>query len=584
MVRQMAATTYDAGAAQVAGGMKSRAISGIHAAVDCIFLSAVTVASLVLYVGQLGFYYDDYSLLDRMDASHDQSLLGLYHAVRPALGQRPLAAAMFAVLYRLFGPHPLGYHIVNACLLVAIAILLYLVLRELRLPRLVAVAVPLVYSTLPHYSTERFWPDVLTVNLSSAFYLLSLYAGLRAVRALLPGVGLWLAIAVVGVGVSMFTYELFAPLFVLNVVLVWWAARRLRETTSSPQIAFVASGALVTAIIATGVAKVIGVAEHGQNGYDVGLHHGALHHLAYLVSGVIKLNVGTYLLAFPYVIWWIFRHHFSVANAGIAGISGLLAFVYLWRIGRRDRDTFGTSGPWRALIGFGLLTFVLGYAIFLTTESVLFRSAGIDNRVNAGAALGVAGVLIGVIGWLAGRLGAKSGLIAFSAATASVVASGVLVVDTLGSFWTSAAKRQHAIVTGVMHDAGALPASATVILDGACPEIGPAVVFAGEWDLRGALRVAYRDPSLKADVASEALRAGPRGLALDETLLGRVSTRTYPYGRGLIIYDFTSGRLYHLLDRTRAARYLARSRPSFHCPPQRSFAWGFDPSRRWSLL
>jgi hypothetical protein len=62
----------------------------------------------------------------------------------------------FAALDRLFGLNPLGYHIVNAFLLVAVAWLFYLVLRELRLPRLLCVALPLVYSTLPHYATNRF--------------------------------------------------------------------------------------------------------------------------------------------------------------------------------------------------------------------------------------------------------------------------------------------------------------------------------------------------------------------------------------------------------------------------------------------
>ena len=42
-----------------------------------------------------------------------------------------------------------------------------------------------------------------------------------------------------------------------------------------------------------------------------------------------------------------------------------------------------------------MLAFVLGHAIFLTNPQVLFRSAGIDNRVNAGAALGVAAFLVG---------------------------------------------------------------------------------------------------------------------------------------------------------------------------------------------
>ena len=81
---------------------------------DCAFLAIMSVLSLVLYVGRLGFYYDDYQLLERMGESGHQSVLGLYDAVSPGTGQRPLQALTYAVLYRLFGAEPLGYHVFNA--------------------------------------------------------------------------------------------------------------------------------------------------------------------------------------------------------------------------------------------------------------------------------------------------------------------------------------------------------------------------------------------------------------------------------------------------------------------------------------
>jgi hypothetical protein len=559
-------------------------ISTRDAAVDCGFLSLVTVLSIAFYVGDLGFYYDDYSLLGRMHLSEDQSIVGLYESVRPALGQRPIAAGIFAVLYWLFGTDPLGYHIVNSGLLIAVSVVLYLVLRELRLPRLIAVALPLVYVMLPHYATERFWMDLVGVNLSTALYLLSLYAALRAVRASsAAALFAWIAIAVLGVGVMMYTYELFAPLVLLNVVLVWWAAQTGPRPGASRRAVFLTTGSLIAVLVATGVAKLVGVSVYGQNGYEVGLESGVLHHLAYVVAGIVKVNIGTYFLAFPYVLWWIVRHEFSFANAAVAALVGLAVFAFLWRIGRRDRDFFEIERGSRVLIAVGVVAFVLGYAIFLTTESVAFRSAGIDNRVNVGAAMGVAAVLIGAFGWIAARLDERRGLLAFCAATAVAVAASTFVIQSLSSFWTRAAQRQEEIVTGVKQEAGALPASTTVILDGSCPEVGPAVVFADNSDLRSALRLEYDDATIKADVASEALRANGQGLTLETTLFGRRFTRSYPYRR-LIVYNFASRRLYHLLDRADAEAYLARSRPSFRCPPQRSFAWGFDPFKRWSLL
>jgi hypothetical protein len=364
--------------------------------------------------------------------------------------------------------------------------------------------------------------------------------------------------------------------------LVWWAARRSGRGDGREYSAWITIGGLAAAILAAGILKVVRVAEHGQNAYEVGFQSGFLHHIAYLVSGSIKLNVGTYFLAVPYVLWWIVRHRLGGAEVGAAGAAGLLAFGYVWWIGQRDRGALAGARQWRESLGVGLVVFVLGYAIFLTNQQVLFRSAGIDNRVNAAAALGVALVLVGGTGWLSSRLTEGRRLVFFSAVTGCIVATGVLIIGTLSSFWTAAAKEQQAIVGSIKRTMPSLPSSSTVILDGVCPEKGPAIVFADQWDLRGALRLAYHDPSLAADTATEAMRARARELELDMTFLDRRSTRAYEYGPRLFVYDFPRRTVHTLRDRSDAVHYVS-ARPAFRCQSQRGFAWGVDPSRRLSL-
>ena len=577
----MTASTADA--ARLPAPVSTRTVAASRAAIDCLFLAVVIAISMPAYVRGLGFYYDDYSVLYRMSFSGDQSLTGLYDSVRPATGQRPLQALTFATLYWLFGFEPLGYHVVNAGLLVAVAVLLYLVLRELRLPRLLCVVVPLVYSTLPHYATNRFWLDAFQINVSSLFYLLSLYACLRALHArAIPRIA-WLTIAFASVAGSLFAYEVIFPLFAVNFGLVWWAARRFRRPYRRDYAVWITAGGLAAAVLSVGLLKLVRVAEHGQNNYDVGFQDGFLHHLAYLVSGGIKLNFGTYLLAVPYVLWWIVGDGVGSAEIGAAAAAGLLAFGYVCWIGRQNPDVLAGGRHWRNSVGVGFVAFVLGYAIFLTNQQVLFRSAGIDNRVNAAAALGVAAMLVGAIGWFAARFAAERRLVFFSAAVGGIVATGVLIIGTLGSFWTIAANEQHVIISSVQRTAPSLPPSATVILDGVCPEIGPAVVFADQWDFRGALRLAYDDPSLRADTAAEALRAGAAQLQLEMTFLDQRFTRTYDYGPKLFVYDFPRRKMHRLRDRNAARRYIS-ARRELDCLPQRGFAWGFDPSRRLSLL
>jgi hypothetical protein len=574
------APTYAKASRSIAAGSATR--SWVQPALDCTFLAVAVVVSLVVYVWSLGFYLDDYATLSRMKASHDQSLFGLYDAVRPGTGQRPLQAGIFAFLYRLFGLDPLGYHLFNAALLVGIAVLLYLVLRELRLPRGLCVAVPLVYSMLPHYATERFWLNAFQISLSTAFYLLSLYAGLRAVQASTWAVGGWLAIAVVSIAGSLLAYEIAFPLFALNLVLVWWAGRQSGLTLANHGRLQAIIVVLGVGIIAVGVLKTRAVATHGQNGYGIGFHGGAAHHYAYLAWGAFKVNFGTYLAAFPYVLWWIFSERFSAVNAGVAAGVGILSFLYLWQVARAEHTVRTTSGLWRALVGGGLVALVLGYSTFLAASTFLFRSAGIDNRINAAAALGVAAALVGGIAWLAQRVAPRHGDVFFAGGIALVVAAGALVIQTLGTFWMQAADKQRTVMTAILADARSIPAGGTFILDGACPEVGPTPVFADDADLVAALRIKMgeRAPA-RADVASDGLRAADGRLALTLRFADHSDTRTYPLKQHLVVYDYASRRLTRLTAAAQARSYIARRQAS-SCPPLRSFAWGFNPGRRWS--
>ncbi|HKI24271.1 MAG TPA: hypothetical protein VKA24_12730, partial [Gaiellaceae bacterium] len=75
---QLPVTASTADAARVTAPARTGTITTTHALVDCLFLAVVTGVSMVTYVGGLGFYYDDYSVLYRMAFSSDQSLVGLY--------------------------------------------------------------------------------------------------------------------------------------------------------------------------------------------------------------------------------------------------------------------------------------------------------------------------------------------------------------------------------------------------------------------------------------------------------------------------------------------------------------------------
>src|SRR5262245_56429796 len=93
---------------------------------DCLFLSLIFVLSCILYIRGLGFYLDDYAFLVQFIGSNDQSALGLSQALYTGevnTRMRPVGIFFMASQYRLFGPNPLGYHLVKAAVLLSSIVL-----------------------------------------------------------------------------------------------------------------------------------------------------------------------------------------------------------------------------------------------------------------------------------------------------------------------------------------------------------------------------------------------------------------------------------------------------------------------------
>src|SRR5918996_357470 len=125
---------------------------------DIFFLALVATLPALFYLWGLGFYLDDYYELEVMSNSDDQSLFGLFGALLagdPKSHLRPIEYFGLAVLYRLFGTDPLPYQIFLAVLVPLCAVLMYVVLRQLRQPRMLALGIPILFAAAPHYSSAR---------------------------------------------------------------------------------------------------------------------------------------------------------------------------------------------------------------------------------------------------------------------------------------------------------------------------------------------------------------------------------------------------------------------------------------------
>lgn len=229
----------------VAEPMRDRA--SIHA--DVLALGALVVLSPAAHLGRLGFSSDDWDFLRAMAFAPDGSLAGSFEALDadPNIHPRPVQALYQAILFALFGTSPLGYHLAGAALLVAAAVLLHLLLRELGPPRLLAVAVPALFAVFPAYATDRLWFAAHGYLLAMAACFLSVWADLRAARGdrvRWP----WKLLALAALLISALGFEIAIPFLALGAALV---ARRAWRPGRGRALALVAPNmAALAAILA----------------------------------------------------------------------------------------------------------------------------------------------------------------------------------------------------------------------------------------------------------------------------------------------------------------------------------------------
>jgi hypothetical protein len=557
--------TFSGAASQVTGQTSA-------VVTDCLFLAFTVLLSVALYVRSIGFYVDDWDTLSHMRLSADHSFFGLCQTLylnSDGMKQRPIEIAYKVVLYMLFGMDPLGYHLVNTAVFLVATVLFYLALHELGQPRLLALAVPLVYALLPNYATDRFWYGVFQADLSMALYFLSLYADLRSLRHHFAHGPFWKTVSVLSLIVSGLAYEVALPLFVLNLALVWYRARQLYEpgpgTTLLRRHAFVLFATTLLALTAVIAFKLVATVHPGTHGA-----YGS--YLVTLAGGAIRVNLVAYGFGLPYVLWWIAHHALDPARLGVALLFGLATFTYLLVVGRSTDDGKPHSPAYVRLMGVGAVVFVLGYAIFLTTDRIWVTSTGLGNRVAIGGAIGMAMVLVGLIGWFSGLGRLASRRPQSTALLLSLLcASNVLVFNTLASFWVAAYEREKAVIADIYTHYPSLPANSTFLLDGVCREIGGSPVFQTPWDLTGALALAYHDQTIHAGEVRSGLRIDRSGLRIQDDRIPRF----YSYGSRLLLYNEITKQRYRLTDEAVARHYFAMNEPNRACSP--GFAWSGQP-------
>jgi hypothetical protein len=455
------------------------------------------------------------------------------------------------VLFKAFGLWPVGYQIVNAAVLASAVLLLYAISRTVGLPRTVARAVAAVYLLLPNYSTDRFWFAAFGYTLTSAVFLLSAYAWLRTLRG--DRFVFWFSVALLALAASLLGMEVVFPLTLLLPAMLWLQARRLLPDGLRAHLGTAHTALLFACPMATLAAAVWYKAENA-----VGAAPADMSRLVRLAIGALSVNFGTFGLALPHTAAWSTRQLTPVALV-LACILGALVFVWLLQ----GDPPPGSRRFWVLVIAAGALVFGLGTAIFVVTPRIGFWSTGISNRVWIAASLGMAAVLVGVAGWLTSLFRGLARPL-FSASIAMLCVSCFVINVAIAQYWIAAWPQQLDVLSKMQRALPRPRSGTTLLLYGACPYIGSAIVFESWWDFAGARKVLYRDPTLTGDVLDDA-RSNRFGMT-DEGVWTRLygELRFYRFGPNLLLFDYRAGAVRDLPNRQSAVAALSHRTD---CPP-----------------
>jgi len=514
---------------------------------DCCFLALLTALYSVFYVYRLGFYWDDWYILKLFHFSDDQSMSGLLRQLAmgfPDTVARPVQAIHLAILYRVFGLTPLGYHLVNTLTFCLGVCVFYLALRELTGRRVTSLSTITLFGLLPHYSTDRFWYATFNGNISMVFYFLSLSCNVREVTTGKRSVWKWKTMTAVSLVCSCLAYEVFMPLFLLNPIVCEIKRRHLKLSGArvsgrpvGPLLSFLLNPALL-AIISIFKARA---SPRLSGGLGLWLVHDGF-------QASLDLTARAYLIKLPRILWSIFTKYWDGTAVFLAFLVFAIVASYLRGAARRSQEL-----RVRSLL---LICIVLGSTVIAgMSYAYLYSYYGIDvggnNRVAIAAAAPVA------ISWI--RLaqlisryaaGAVMQKYVFSVIVGLLCGAGCLITNCVALFWIDGAQKQYEIMSDLKRALPAPPKGSSILLEGLC-WTGQGLIFESGLDVRGALPLLYEDKTIRSELVRPWLKATPEGVQA-----GKDAVHSF---QSLYFYDVLNKEADRVMDETQAIAYIEKA-------------------------
>jgi hypothetical protein len=531
-------------------------------AFDGLAVFAIGLVAASAYIMQLGLYADDWDFL-RVFTFAPHSFWARLSALAAVVPGRPGEALFKAAAFSL-GTRPLDLHIIEVLLIIASAVALYAVLRQLRFSRVESAICGVFFATMPNFSTDRFWFSSGQAGISILLYLLSLSSGLSSsfASSRLGRVALMSASVLCLIG-SILSYELTVPLFGLNVYLIV----RSYMTQGRGRSAFVPGLALGLAL----VSLVIFKARTPVNAWaplPAPVHwmsFQAFKSIAHDAIVLLMVHFGDFFFDLGQVTSEALRFRHDAASV----IAALMVFactaLLVYHCARSERD--GDDAPNRParLIRSGSIVFILGFAILFFAGGAGAVGNGLQNRTQIASSIGVAMIIAGALSYGAGFLRPGIPRNFFLAVVAGMLTGAWTIVDNaVAQYWADAAQQQSSILADLRVHVPAALANRPLLLIGTCPYVGTGIVFESNGDLAGALALTHNVGDEKANVLFANATAMPQGI---QTRIYGMSA-FFPYREDPIAFDARAQRVRAVrtfADGTNIVRDAARYARA--CPP-----------------
>lgn len=518
---------------------------------DITFLTLILSLSSIFYIFQIGIYSDDWAFLSTLHLASDKSLLNLielFLSMAPDTSYRPVKSIYQASLYYFFDLDQIYYHMVNHLVLLGNAILVFVILKKLKIDPVVALAVAIIFVLLPNYSTLRYWYAAFQGSICILFYLLSLYIDLRNLDSTHVKFWAWKLVSLFFISLSVLAYEIVFPLYILNILIIYILPRNYSSKESPAKVKTNSTKIIVLNIILLILLLIFKLSSTNlTNGADY------LTNIKSVFSGIFNIYLIEYGLLIPQKILLSLKNtqnpYLLISSSAIS----VLIFSYIYSVSNKT-DFSGLRGAFfLKLISIGLIILLLGYFVAFYTSNVSFTLAGVNNRTAMAATIGMAIIMVGAIGLICSIFNNnKLKKIIFSLLVAIISFFGITTNNYISEFWIDAYEQQLSVVESLNKQKPEINKNSTIIIDGICPYVGPGIVFEAYWDVEGMYAIYFKDYFLKGDIIRFNTQVNEKTIF---TSVYGVDNHYY-YGDKLYVFNYKLNKIYKLNSFKQAQTYF----------------------------